>query len=142
MQHIAPMGPVYQAGTLSGNPLAVAAGLTMLNHLTPDIYLQLEKSTADLITGLADRAKAHGHRVATNHVCGMFSLFFDIDVAQHYEHVANSNVDKFNKFFHGMLNEGIYLAPSAFETGFVSTCHTHEVIQQTLDAADRVLANL
>ena len=142
MSHIAPEGPVYQAGTLSGNPLAVAAGLTMLNHLEPALYTALAEQTRSLIDGLADRAQAHGHRVATNHVCGMFGLFFDVDEVTHFDHVANSNVDKFNKFFHAMLDHGVYLAPSAFETGFVSTCHTQDIIDATLDAADKVFSQL
>ena len=142
MQHIAPVGPVYQAGTLSGNPLAVAAGLTMLNALDASVYNTIDQATNQLIDGLVERAQAHGHRVASNSVCGMFSLFFDVDEVQEFEHVAASNVEKFNKFFHGMLDEGVYLAPSAFETGFVGSHHTEEVIQHTLDAADIVLAAL
>ena len=142
MQHIAPVGPVYQAGTLSGNPLAVAAGLTMLNALDASVYNTIDQATKQLIDGLVERAQAHGHRVASNSVCGMFSLFFDVDEVQEFEHVAASNVEKFNKFFHGMLDEGVYLAPSAFETGFVGSHHTEEVIQHTLDAADSVLAAL
>ncbi|MEM9621290.1 MAG: glutamate-1-semialdehyde 2,1-aminomutase [Pseudomonadota bacterium] len=142
MAHIAPEGPVYQAGTLSGNPLAVAAGTTMLNHLTPDVYQQISQATEQLAAGLATAAAAHGHQVATNHVCGMFGLFFDVDTATHFDHVANSNVDKFNRFFHAMLNEGIYLAPSAFETGFVSVSHTPDIIDQTLAAASRAFAQI
>ena len=142
MSHIAPEGPVYQAGTLSGNPLAVAAGLTMLNHLHDDLYDRIAAITEQLIEGLAERARAHGHAVATNHVCGMFGMFFDIDKAEHFDHVANSNVDKFNRFFHLMLDRGVYLAPSAFETGFISAAHGNDVIQQTLDAADQSFAEL
>ena len=142
MSHIAPEGPVYQAGTLSGNPLAVAAGLTMLNNLDESLYTQIAASTERLITGLVERAQAAGLRVASNHVCGMFSLFFDIDRAENYDHVANSNVDRFNRFFHGMLDEGVYLAPSAFEAGFISKAHSDEIIDDTLAAAERVLATL
>ena len=142
MSHIAPEGPVYQAGTLSGNPLAVAAGLTMLNNLDESLYIQIAASTERLITGLVERAQAAGLRVASNHVCGMFSLFFDIDRAENYDHVANSNVDRFNRFFHGMLDEGVYLAPSAFEAGFISKAHSDEIIDDTLAAAERVLATL
>lgn len=142
MNHIAPEGPVYQAGTLSGNPLAVAAGLTMLNHLHDGLYDRIAAITEQLIEGLAERARAHGHAVATNHVCGMFGMFFDIDKAEHFDHVANSNVDKFNRFFHLMLDRGVYLAPSAFETGFISAAHGNDVIQQTLDAADQSFAEL
>ncbi len=142
MSHIAPDGPVYQAGTLSGNPLAVAAGLTMLEHLTPQVYQAIDQATTRLAAGLAERAAGHGHRIATNHVCGMFGLFFDVDAAHHFEHVANSNTDKFNRFFHAMLDEGVYLAPSAFETGFISASHTPDIIDQTLAAADRAFAKI
>jgi glutamate-1-semialdehyde 2,1-aminomutase len=137
MDHIAPDGPVYQAGTLSGNPLAVSAGLAMLNNLTPDLYSSIEATTDRLVSGLVERATSHGLTVASNHVCGMFSLFFDVELVEHFDHVANSNVDKFNRFFHAMLDQGIYLAPSAFETGFVGSAHDDKVVQATLDAADR-----
>ncbi len=142
MAHIAPEGGVYQAGTLSGNPLAVAAGLSTLNQLSEDLYPALEVATERLITEMERLAKAQGLRVCSNHVCGMFSLFFDIEQAENYDHVANSNVDRFNRFFHGMLDEGVYLAPSAFETGFIGTAHTDDIIDATLAAAERVLARL
>lgn len=142
MAKIAPLGPVYQAGTLSGNPLAVAAGLTTLNHLDDQLYVDLERATKKLISGLAEAAKRHGHTVATNHVCGMFGLFFDVETVEHFDHVSNSNVEKFNRFFHAMLDEGVYLAPSAFETGFVGVCHSDSIIDQTISAADRVFATL
>ncbi len=140
MAHIAPEGSVYQAGTLSGNPLAVAAGLTTLNHLTDDVYQQVAEATDALVAGLAERAQAHGHQLATNHVCGMFGIFFDTDRAEHFEHVANSNTEKFNRFFHAMLDRGVYLAPSAYEAGFLSCTHSAEVIAATLDAADQAFA--
>lgn len=142
MAYIAPEGPVYQAGTLSGNPLAVAAGLAVLNNLQPALYETLAANTRYLIEGLATRAEDAGLQVTQNHVCGMFSLFFDISEAEHYDHVANSNIDRFNRFFHGMLDEGIYLAPSAFEAGFVSTAHDRTVVDSTLEAAERVFATL
>ena len=142
MAHIAPEGGVYQAGTLSGNPLAVAAGLAMLNRLDDPVYEQIDAATETLISGLVERARAAGHRVCENHVCGMFSLFFDADEVRNYEHVANANSEKFARFFHGMLDEGVYLAPSAFEAGFVSTAHKADVLQATLDAAERVFAKL
>lgn len=142
MSHIAPEGPVYQAGTLSGNPLAVAAGLTMLNHLEPGLYHGIAAATEKLINGLVERASAAGFKVCSNHVCGMFSLFFDIEQAENFEHVAASNVQRFNQFFHGMLDQGVYLAPSAFEAGFVSTTHDDQVIEATLAAAERVFADL
>ena len=142
MNFIAPEGPVYQAGTLSGNPLAMSAGLTMLQHLDSEIYTNLSQTTETLVTGLKERAKAHGVRIATNHVCGMFGIFFDVEQVQNYEHVANSNVDKFNRFFHAMLDQGVYLAPSAFEAGFVSATHDAQAIEQTLAAADQAFASL
>jgi len=142
MAAIAPEGPVYQAGTLSGNPLAVAAGLTMLNHLNEDVYTRVAASTDALVEGIRQRAEAHGVSIATNHVCGMFGVFFDVDKVENFEHVSNSNVDKFNRFFHAMLDEGVYLAPSAFEAGFMSATHDEAAIQATLDAADKVFARL
>jgi glutamate-1-semialdehyde 2,1-aminomutase len=142
MSHIAPEGPVYQAGTLSGNPLAVAAGLAMLSHLNADVYTQIENATERLINGLRERAQQAGHRVSTNHVCGMFSIFFDVDEVTQFDHVANSNVAKFNNFFHQMLDNGVYLAPSAYEAGFISTTHSDAVIDETLDTAEVVFNNL
>jgi glutamate-1-semialdehyde 2,1-aminomutase len=140
MNYIAPDGPVYQAGTLSGNPLAVAAGLAMLNHLQPELYTRVEATTSKLVDGLVERAQAHGVKVASNHVCGMFSIFFDVDRVEQFDHVANSNVEKFNRFFHAMLDAGIYLAPSAFEAGFIGAAHNDEVIEATLEAADGAFA--
>lgn len=142
MAYIAPEGPVYQAGTLSGNPLAVAAGLTMLNHLDDALYERVGRATTRLITGLEKRARDAGLRVCSNHVCGMFSLFFDVDEVRNFDHVANSNVDRFNRFFHGMLDAGVYLAPSAFEAGFVSGVHDNEIVDATLQAAEGVFKAL
>jgi glutamate-1-semialdehyde 2,1-aminomutase len=142
MMHIAPTGPVYQAGTLSGNPLAVSAGLTTLNHLTAEVYQHIAATTDQLVAGLKERAQAQGLTVATNHVCGMFSLFFDVETVENFDHVSNSNVDKFNRFFHAMLDAGVYLAPSAFETGFICAAHDTQAIQFTLDAAESAFAAL
>jgi len=142
MSCIAPEGPVYQAGTLSGNPLAMAAGLTTLNHLTDDVYERIADSTDALIHGLSESAARHNVQIATNHVCGMFGLFFDVERVDNFDHVAGSNVEKFNRFFHAMLDEGIYLAPSAFEAGFVSATHDEDAINTTLAAADRAFARL
>ena len=136
MQYIAPVGPIYQAGTLSGNPLAMAAGLSTLKHLTTDAYQAIAAATDALVDGLVARAASAGLQVCENRVCGMFSLFFGIDEAAEYDDVAASNIDQFNAFFHAMLDQGIYLAPSAFEAGFISATHTSEVIQTTLDAAE------
>ncbi|MEM7080740.1 MAG: glutamate-1-semialdehyde 2,1-aminomutase [Pseudomonadota bacterium] len=142
MASIAPEGPVYQAGTLSGNPLAVAAGLTTLNHLNDALYEQIQTTTSYFIDELTTLASNHGLQVASNHVCGMFSLFFDVDRVENFDHVANSNVDKFNQFFHAMLDLGVYLAPSAFEAGFIGAAHSDDVIADTLEAADQALAGL
>lgn len=142
MSYIAPEGPVYQAGTLSGNPLAVSAGLTTLNHLNADLYERVSQATDNLVAGLKDLAGKHNVRIATNHVCGMFGLFFDVDQVDNFDHVSNSNVGKFNRFFHAMLDQGVYLAPSAFEAGFVSVTHDDEAISATLKAADRAFASL
>ncbi|NOX51728.1 MAG: hypothetical protein GXP16_14520 [Gammaproteobacteria bacterium] len=116
--------------------------MSMLNHLSAETYAQIAATTQTLSQGLLDRARAHGLRVACNHVCGMFGIFFDVDRVEHFEHVSNSNVERFNRFFHGMLDRGVYLAPSAFETGFVSSTHDASVIQATLDVADEVFATL
>ena len=142
MNCIAPAGPVYQAGTLSGNPLAMAAGLTTLNHLTDDVYATMAAATQALVDGMLALAAKHGIALCENHVCGMFSFFFGQDSVRNYEDVAESNVDQFNAFFHAMLDQGIYLAPSAFEAGFLSAQHGTEEIQKTLAAADLALGSL
>lgn len=142
MNCIAPAGPVYQAGTLSGNPLAMAAGLTTLNHLTDDVYATMAAATQALVDGMLALAAKHGIALCENHVCGMFSFFFGQDSVRNYEDVAGSNVDQFNAFFHAMLDQGIYLAPSAFEAGFLSAQHGAEEIQKTLAAADLALGSL
>ena len=142
MNCIAPAGPVYQAGTLSGNPLAMAAGLTTLNHLTDDVYASMAAATQALVDGMLALAAKHGIALCENHVCGMFSFFFGQDSVRNYEDVAESNVDQFNAFFHAMLDQGIYLAPSAFEAGFLSAQHGTEEIQKTLAAADLALGSL
>jgi glutamate-1-semialdehyde 2,1-aminomutase len=142
MAQIAPEGPVYQAGTLSGNPLAMAAGLTMLRQLESACYADLDGATTHLCAGLAASAEAHGVPVTINKVCGMFSLFFTQGPVTEFDHVSNSNVALFNRFFHAMLDLGIYLAPSAFEAAFVSTAHDAAVLQATLTAADQAFAAL
>lgn len=142
MQQIAPAGPIYQAGTLSGNPLAMVAGLSTLEHLTPEVYEAISSATQKLIDGLMERAASAGIHICENHVCGMFSLFFDLDHANNYEDVSSSNIERFNRFFHKMLDGGIYLAPSAFEAGFISAKHTDDVIETTLSAAEVAFADL
>jgi glutamate-1-semialdehyde 2,1-aminomutase len=138
MNLIAPEGPVYQAGTLSGNPLAMVAGIAMLDAIgDPTFYQQLGATTDRLAVGLADLARRHNIPVVINHVCGMFSLFFTSQPAIHnLDDAAASDVSRFNRYFHAMLARGVYLAPSAFEAGFVSAAHGEREIAATLTAAD------
>ena len=144
MEHIAPLGPVYQAGTLSGNPLAMAAGLAMLTALKEDgIHESLSAKTEYLTQGLEVMAKRHGIPFTTSAAGGMFGLFFtDKDVVSSFADATACDTEMFGKFFHGMLDEGIYLAPSAFEAGFVSDAHSEAELDATLAAADRVFATL
>ena len=142
MNCIAPAGPVYQAGTLSGNPLAMAAGLATLNHLTQEVYEDLTTTTQTLVNGILAAANKHGIQLCENHVCGMFSFFFGRDEVINYDDVAGSNVEQFNAFFHKMLEQGVYLAPSAFEAGFLSAQHGREEIGKTIEAADQAFAAL
>jgi glutamate-1-semialdehyde 2,1-aminomutase len=144
MSHIAPLGPVYQAGTLSGNPVAMAAGLATLNGIdAPGFHARLGTLTDRLVEGLAQAARQAGVPLATNHVCGMFGLFFtSTSKVTSYADATQCDVERFRKFFHGMLAEGVYLAPSAFEAGFVSIAHTEADIDATVAAAARVFARL
>ncbi len=144
MEHIAPTGPVYQAGTLSGNPLAMAAGLTMLNTISqPGFYQRLSEKTERLLSGLQSAADKAGIPLTTNQAGAMFGVFFsDEKQITSFEQVSRCNVDRFKQFFHAMLAEGIYLAPSAYETGFVSSAHSEELIDQTIAAASKVFAKL
>ncbi|MDO6595007.1 glutamate-1-semialdehyde 2,1-aminomutase [Neptuniibacter sp. 1_MG-2023] len=144
MSHIAPLGPVYQAGTLSGNPLAMAAGLTMLNAISaPSFYEQLSAKVELLTEGLEAVAMANGVPFTTSRVGGMFGLFFtDQKQVTSFSETMLCDADKFSAFFHGMLEQGIYLAPSAFEAGFISAAHTQEDIEATIAAADKVFATL
>lgn len=138
MNQLAPDGPVYQAGTLSGNPLAMTAGLATLNILSqPGFFERLENMTQRLVDGVAERAAAHGIALATHAVGGMFGLFFtDNADVRHFEEVMACDVARFKRFFHGMLARGVYLAPSAFEAGFVSAMHGEGELAATLLAAD------
>ncbi len=144
MHHIAPLGPVYQAGTLSGNPVAMAAGLATLKQIMkPGFFRSLSAMTQRLTEGLEVRAKAARIPLCTAQVGGMFGVFFtDLPEVRSYAQVMNCNVDRFKIFFHGMLEQGVYLAPSAFEAGFVSAAHSAADIDATLDAAERVLMRL
>ena len=139
MDCIAPDGPVYQAGTLSGNPIAMTAGLTTLELISEDgFHDRLSATTTHLVDGLRERAAAAGVGLATNHVCGMFGLFFtDAAEVSGFADVMACDTERFARFFHAMLDEGVYLAPSAFETGFVSSAHTGEHLEATFRAAER-----
>lgn len=145
MTHLSPLGLVYQAGTLSGNPVAMAAGLATLECLTsiPNLYENLSRNTTKLMHGLREIAKRHGIPFTTNEVCGMFGVFFSEEPhITRYSQVVESNTKRFNQFFHSMLENGIYLAPSAFEAGFLSIMHGDKEIAATLEAADRAFGML
>ncbi len=144
MEHIAPLGPVYQAGTLSGNPVAMAAGLATLAGIeAPGFHARLSAATDRLVNGIQDAAVRAGVPLATNHVCGMFGLFFTSAArVTSYAGATACDVERFKRFYHGMLDEGVYLAPSAFEAGFVSAAHTDADIDATIAAAARVFARL
>ena len=143
MKNIAPLGGVYQAGTLSGNPVAVAAGITTLKLLSkPGFYEALDKQTRALTKGLTERAHAHGIAFSADSEGGMFGLYFSNDIPTTLAAVSASNIDMFKVFFHAMLDEGVYFAPSAYEAGFVSSTHDDSVISATIAAADKVFARL
>jgi len=143
MECLAPQGPVYQAGTLSGNPVAVAAGMATLKLVqAPGFYENLTKRTQSLCDGLTAAAKEAGQVFSAQAVGGMFGLYFRATPPQSYAEVMECDKDKFNRFFHAMLDEGIYLAPSAFEAGFVSAAHTDDDIEATLAAARKVFKAL
>lgn len=144
MQHIAPLGPVYQAGTLSGNPIAMAAGLAALTAISqPGVYDALTAKTTMLLQGLQQAADAAGVPFCTNQVGGMFGLFFtDQAEVSSYQQATKCNIDAFKRFFHLMLQQGIYLAPSAYEAGFLSLAHSDSDLAATIDAAKRSFAAL
>ncbi|MCG8382655.1 MAG: glutamate-1-semialdehyde 2,1-aminomutase [Gammaproteobacteria bacterium] len=144
MAHIAPLGPVYQAGTLSGNPVAMAAGLATLELIAVNgFYAQLEEKTRQLIEGLQSAAKEAGIGMVVNQVGGMFGLFFtEAENVENFSDVMACDAERFNHFFHGMLEKCIYLAPSAFEAGFVSSAHNTEDIENTIAAAETVFATM
>src|SRR5512146_909400 len=141
MEKIAPLGPVYQAGTLSGNPVAVAAGLATLKLVqAAGFYEKLGANTLALTEGLAAAAKKHGIAFCAQSVGGMFGLYFSKALPTSYAEVMACDKEAFNRFFHAMLDAGHYLAPSAFEAGFVSAAHTEADIAATVAAADKVFS--
>jgi glutamate-1-semialdehyde 2,1-aminomutase len=144
MAHISPLGPVYQAGTLSGNPVAMASGLATLDIISqPEFYDEVFRHTTQLCEGMQLAADEAGIPFTTNHLGSMFGFFFTEDkkVTQ-YPQVIGANVARFNQFFHLMLQEGVYLAPASFEAGFMSSAHTDEDIANTVDAARRAFCTL
>jgi glutamate-1-semialdehyde 2,1-aminomutase len=143
MSMVAPAGPMYQAGTLSGNPLAMTAGIKTLELLQkPGTYEYLDKITKKLSDGLLQIAKETGHAACGGQISGMFGLFFTQGPVHNYEDAKKSDLSKFSRFHRGMLERGIYLAPSQFEAGFTSLAHTDEDIEKTLAAAREVMASL
>jgi glutamate-1-semialdehyde 2,1-aminomutase len=143
MSNIAPEGPVYQAGTLSGNPVAMAAGLATLKCLKePGFYENLEARSAMLADGLKEAADRAGIPVVTNRVGSMLGFFFTDQPVSDFAEAQKSDVDRFAKYFRGMLEQGVYLAPSQYEAGFVSSAHSKTDIDETIQAASRVLGSL
>lgn len=144
MQYIAPTGPVYQAGTLSGNPVAMAAGFACLKVLTEEgNEKRLASITKQLALGLKELANKHGIPMVVNYVGGMFGFFFtDQETVTTYEDVTKCDIEQFKRFFNLMLKHGVYLAPSAFEAGFTSLAHGPKEIEATLEAADRCFATM
>ena len=136
MEQVAPSGPIYQAGTLSGNPVAMAAGLAMLELIqAPGFHADLERKTRLLADGMLAVAIDAGVPFSVNQVCGMFGLFFTAEKVETYTQATACDVPAFNRFFHAVLERGVYLAPSAFEAGFMSSAHSEQDIADTLQAA-------
>ncbi|MEC8009152.1 MAG: glutamate-1-semialdehyde 2,1-aminomutase [Pseudomonadota bacterium] len=143
MAHLAPLGPVYQAGTLSGNPLAMAVGKATLELLQePGLYDKLFAQTKKLVAIFEEEAKKAGITLSTRAVGSMFGLFMSETAPNNYDEVTACDGDMFNKLFHALCDEGVYIAPSAFEAGFVSICHTDEVLEETRVAVAKAFARL
>ena len=143
MAMVAPAGPMYQAGTLSGNPLAMTAGIKTLELLQkPGTYEYLDKITGRLATGLLQAARDNGHQVCGGHISAMFGMFFTAGPVRNYEDAKQADLTKFGRFHRGMLERGIYLAPSQFEAGFTSLAHTEADIDRTIATAKEVLAQI
>jgi len=143
MDCLAPLGPVYQAGTLSGNPVAMAAGIAALEELmTDDAYTKLEQYGAQIEEGMKEAAKSANVPVQFNRCGSMFCGYFTSEPVHNLADAMKSDRERFKKYFHGMLEEGIYLAPSQFEAGFVSTAHSAVDIEKTVKAAAKVMKAL
>ncbi len=143
MTHLSPLGAVYQAGTLSGNPVAMAAGLATLEALSAvDFYDQLAQKTDYFIENVQNLFIKAGYPLSTNAVCGMFGLFFTENKVNNYQQSMQCNIAAFKQFFHGLLREGVYIAPSAFEAGFISIKHDHEAFAKTFEAIEKVIPTL
>ncbi|MFN7931383.1 MAG: aminotransferase class III-fold pyridoxal phosphate-dependent enzyme, partial [Blastocatellia bacterium] len=143
MDCVAPVGPVYQAGTLSGNPLAVTAGLTQLRLLrNTAVYEELERLTKKLVDGFSEAAQEAGVATVSNRVGSMCTAFFTAEPVTDWTSAAKSDRAAFGRFFHAMLAEGVYLAPSQFEAAFVSFAHNDEIIERTIAAARRAFAQV
>jgi len=143
MRNIAPSGPIYQAGTLSGNPLSMTAGLVTLRRLRDkSIYENLERATGKLCEGLASAAAGAGITIFANRVGSMWTSFFASEPVTDWTTANKSDRQVYGRFFHAMLNEGVYLAPSQFEAGFVSIAHTDEIIERTIEAGRRAFGIL
>ena len=143
MEKIAPLGPVYQAGTLSGNPIAMTAGLKTLELISaPGFFDELAKKVEYLTDGILEAAKSAGIAMTCNRVGGMFGLFFSAEKVNSFEQATQCNLEQFKQFFHGMLDEGVYMAPSAYEAGFVSTVHSNDELDKTIASAKKVLSKI
>ncbi|XP_010929589.1 glutamate-1-semialdehyde 2,1-aminomutase, chloroplastic [Elaeis guineensis] len=143
MEMVAPAGPMYQAGTLSGNPLAMTAGIHTLGRLMePGCYEYLDKITGELVHGILDAGKRAGHEMSGGYIRGMFGFFFTEGPVHNFEDAKRSDTAKFARFHRGMLEEGVYLAPSQFEAGFTSLAHSSKDIEQTVEAAEKVLGRI
>jgi glutamate-1-semialdehyde 2,1-aminomutase len=143
MDQLAPLGPVYQAGTLSGNPLAMAAGIASLELLgDPDTYARLEAIGSQLEAGMKEAAGSAGVPVTFQRIGSMFCSYFTDQPVHHLGDAMKSDRSRFARYFHGMLAEGVYFAPSQFEAGFLSTAHTEADIERTVAAAGRVMKTL